>query len=231
MFLVTDTRDAKYFPYCSQVVDVPKPKGTVCTALSQQLKHRKALTYSRFVEIYIDKIYSGNRVALKTPLCLTWYEVVSKLLSLQGEKLSVKHPNLHGWNNRSELDSSSWQQLTHKALWDGEGSIVTGAGHRVAAPVFSIQTIEGNVLSVEDSVGFQVSDPELLGIIEDTTSFDANSAGSWVENQSSQSPFFTRHFKSTRITLLSGWNQKFWRLKRVQYLSADSPCFCVNREL
>lgn len=71
MFLVTDTRDAKYFPYCSQVVDVPKPKGTVCTALSQQLKHRKALTYSRFVEIYIDNIYSGNRVALKTPLCLT----------------------------------------------------------------------------------------------------------------------------------------------------------------
>lgn len=129
-----------------------------------------------------------------------------------------------------ELDLSSWQQLTHKALWDGEGSIITGAGHRVAAPVFPVQTIEDNVLSVEDSVGFQVSDPELLGVIEDTTSFDANSAGSWVENQSSQY-VFTRHFNSTHRTLLSGWNQKFWRLRRVQYLSADSPSFSMNRDL
>lgn len=31
---------------------------------------------------------------------------------------------------------------------------------------------------MEDSVGFQVCDPELLGIVEDTASFDANCAGS-----------------------------------------------------
>lgn len=31
---------------------------------------------------------------------------------------------------------------------------------------------------MEDSVGFQVCDPDLLGIVEDTASFDANRAGS-----------------------------------------------------
>lgn len=34
------------------------------------------------------------------------------------------------------------------------------------------------MFSMEDSVGFQVCDPELLGIVKDTASFDANCTGS-----------------------------------------------------
>lgn len=56
---------------------------------------------------------------------------------------------------------------------------MTGADHWVAAPVGFVQAVENNVLSVENSVGFQVCDPELLGIIEDAASFDSNRAGSW----------------------------------------------------
>lgn len=67
---------------------------------------------------------------------------------------------------------------TFKAFWDWEASILTGAGHWVAAPVGFVQTVESNVLPVENSVGFQVCDPELLGIIEDAASFDSNCAGS-----------------------------------------------------
>lgn len=87
-------------------------------------------------------------------------------------------------HNHGGLDLSSWQGLTLKALWDGEGSVVTGAGHRVATPVIPVQTIEDNMFSMEDSVGFQVCDPQLLGIVEDAASFDANCAVSWVERQS-----------------------------------------------
>lgn len=67
---------------------------------------------------------------------------------------------------------------TFKAFWDWEGSITTGAGHWVAAPVGLVQAVESYVLSVENSVGFQVCDPELLGVIEDAASFDSNCAGS-----------------------------------------------------
>lgn len=45
------------------------------------------------------------------------------------------------------------------------------------------------MFSMEDSVGFQVWNPELLGIVEDTASFDVNCAGSWMEKQSNQSMF------------------------------------------
>lgn len=55
---------------------------------------------------------------------------------------------------------------------------MTGADHWVAAPVGFVQAEENNVLAVENSVGFQVCDPELLGIIEDAASFDSNRAGS-----------------------------------------------------
>lgn len=102
----------------------------------------------------------------------------------------------------SELDLSSWWELTLKAFWDGEGSIVTGAGHRVATPVSSVHAIEDNMFTVEDSVWFQVCDPELLGIVEDAASFDANRAGSWVGKQSSWSVF------SPDITYpLCGWGE------------------------
>lgn len=33
---------------------------------------------------------------------------------------------------------------------------------------------------MEDSIGFQVCNPELLCIVEDAASFDVNCAGSWV---------------------------------------------------
>lgn len=56
---------------------------------------------------------------------------------------------------------------------------MTGAGHWVAAPVGFVQAVESNVLSVQNSVGLQVCNPELLGIIEDAASFDSNCAGSW----------------------------------------------------
>lgn len=62
---------------------------------------------------------------------------------------------------------------------------MTGAGYRVATPVSSVQTIERNMFSMEDSVGFQLCNPELLSIVEDAASFDANCAGSWVKKQSS----------------------------------------------
>lgn len=71
-------------------------------------------------------------------------------------------------------------ELTLKAFWDVEGSVVTGAGHRTATPLGSVQTIEDNTFSMEDSVGFQVCNPEPLGIVESTASFDANCAGSWL---------------------------------------------------
>lgn len=45
------------------------------------------------------------------------------------------------------------------------------------------------MFSVEDSVGFQVCNPELLGIVEDAPSFDANLARSWVQKQNSQTMF------------------------------------------
>lgn len=55
---------------------------------------------------------------------------------------------------------------------------MTGAGHGIATPLSPVQTIEDNVFSVEDPVGFQVCDPQLLGIVENAASFDANFAGS-----------------------------------------------------
>lgn len=58
---------------------------------------------------------------------------------------------------------------------------MTGAGHRVATSVSSVQTIERNMFSMEDSVGLQVCDPELLGIVEDAASFDANGARSCMD--------------------------------------------------
>lgn len=39
------------------------------------------------------------------------------------------------------------------------------------------------MFSMEDSVGFQVCDPDLLGIVENAASFDSNCAGSWMENR------------------------------------------------
>lgn len=72
-----------------------------------------------------------------------------------------------------------WQVHTFKAFWDWQGSIVTGADHWVAAPVGFVQAVENNVLAVENSVGFQVCNPQLLGIIEDAASFDSNRARSW----------------------------------------------------
>lgn len=72
---------------------------------------------------------------------------------------------------------------TFKAFWDWEVSILTGAGHWVAAPVGFVQAIEGNVFSVENSVGFQICDPELLGVVEDAASFDTNRAGSWTRKR------------------------------------------------
>ncbi len=111
---------------------------------------------------------------------------ISLDLHLMPSKYTFNLHELDLWgHNYGESDLSSWQGLTLKALWDGEGSVVAGAGHRVATPVIRVQTIEGNMLSMEDSVGFQVCDPELLGIVEDAASFDANCAGSWVEKQSS----------------------------------------------
>lgn len=77
-------------------------------------------------------------------------------------------------------DLLSWQELTLEALREGEGSIMTGAGHGIATPLSPVQTIEDNVFSVEDPVGFQVCDPQLLGIVENAASFDANFAGSWM---------------------------------------------------
>lgn len=41
---------------------------------------------------------------------------------------------------------------------------------------------------MEDSVGFQVRNPELLGIVEDTASFDANCAGSWMGKANFKEP-------------------------------------------
>lgn len=41
------------------------------------------------------------------------------------------------------------------------------------------------MLSVEHSVGLQVFDPDLLGVVEDAASFDADRAGSCVEKQES----------------------------------------------
>lgn len=75
------------------------------------------------------------------------------------------------------------QVHTFKAFWDWEVSIPTGAGHWVAAPVGFVQAIERDVFSVENSVGLQICDPELLGIVEDAASFDANRAGSWKRKQ------------------------------------------------
>lgn len=93
---------------------------------------------------------------------------------------------------------------TFKAFWDGEGSILTGADHRVAAPVSFVQAVESNVVSVENSVGVQVCDPELLGIVEDAASFDPNRAGSWKrrsENNAEQlRHMLTRCWKSTQTT-------------------------------
>lgn len=60
---------------------------------------------------------------------------------------------------------------------------MTGAGHRVAAPAGLVQAVESNVLSMEDSVGLQVCDPELPGIIEDAASFDPHRARSWKERE------------------------------------------------
>lgn len=57
---------------------------------------------------------------------------------------------------------------------------MTGAGYRVATLLSSVQTVELNMFSMEDSVGFQICDPELLSIVEDAASFDANSTGSCV---------------------------------------------------
>lgn len=72
-----------------------------------------------------------------------------------------------------------WQVHTFKAFWDWEVSIPTGAGHWVAAPVGFVQAIERNVFSMENSVGFQICDPELLGSVEDAASFDTYCARSW----------------------------------------------------
>lgn len=72
-----------------------------------------------------------------------------------------------------------WQVRTFKAFWDWEVSIPTGAGHWVAAPVGFVQAIECNVFSMENSVGFQICDPKLLGIVEYAASFDTNRARSW----------------------------------------------------
>lgn len=57
---------------------------------------------------------------------------------------------------------------------------MTGAGYRVATLLSSVQTVERNMFSMEDSVGFQICDPELPSIVEDAASFDANSTGSCV---------------------------------------------------
>lgn len=70
------------------------------------------------------------------------------------------------------------QELTFEAFWDGEASVLTCAGHRVAAAVNFVHAIEDNVFSMEDSVWFQVCNPELPGIVEDAASFDVNCAGS-----------------------------------------------------
>lgn len=68
--------------------------------------------------------------------------------------------------------------LTLKALRDGEDSIVTGTGHRVATPVGFVHAIERHMFSVENSVGFQIRDPQLPGVVEDAASFDADGARS-----------------------------------------------------
>lgn len=73
------------------------------------------------------------------------------------------------------------QELTFKAFWDGKSSIIARADHRVATPLSFVQTVEGNMFSMKDSVWFQIWDPDLPAIVEDTASFDANCAGSWVE--------------------------------------------------
>lgn len=54
------------------------------------------------------------------------------------------------------------QELTQKALWDGEGSVIAGADHRVAAPVGPSQAGKGNMFSVENSVGLQVCNLETV---------------------------------------------------------------------
>lgn len=107
---------------------------------------------------------------------------------------------------RFELDVFGRRELTLKALWDGECSIVTGAGHRVATALSSVQTIEDNMFSMKDSVWFQVCNPELLGIVEDTASFDAHFAGSWMEKQRCLSMFSPDVVQFTQWILTLVWD-------------------------
>lgn len=65
---------------------------------------------------------------------------------------------------------------------------MTGADYWIATLLSFVQTVEGNVFSVQDSVRFQVCDPHLPGVVEDTSSFDAHCTGSWVEKQEEYVP-------------------------------------------
>lgn len=97
-----------------------------------------------------------------------------------------------------KASSNNGSRQTFKAFWDWEGSITTGAGHRVAAPVGFVQAIERNLFSVENSVGLQICDPDLLGIVKDAASFDAHRAGSWKRKrrEGRMSHAFTRCWTS-----------------------------------
>lgn len=85
---------------------------------------------------------------------------------------------------------------------------------------------------MEDSVGFQVCNPELLGIVKDAASFDANLARSWVQKQNSQtifSPHVVNQFMYCKIRLNSIFHsscmgftehQDFWSAAGLQMIES-----------
>lgn len=55
--------------------------------------------------------------------------------------------------NTVKLDKQSFSiGFTLKALWDREGTVITGGSHRVATPVGLVHTVQGDMLSVKNPV-------------------------------------------------------------------------------
>lgn len=148
------------------------------------------------------QILSGSQIILKvcnnsfhTPLIPLLYVACTWVSSFC---LSSK------WrvNSPTELDPNE-HALTLKALRDGEDSIVTGAGHRVATPVGFVHAIERNMFSMENSVGFQIRNPQFPGVVEDAASFDADGARSCArETQFHSCQLHDTHLDKTRLIIM-----------------------------
>lgn len=141
--------------------------------------HKLHWNYTEQVRLLARRVQvlcSYHMNSINRPLCTAQTNYMMSLCLTYLSSLLSKVSNAN--KQQPDLDYSCWHELTFKAFRDWEGPIIAGAGHRIAALLVSVQTKKDDNFSMQNPVWFQVLNPDFSGIVEDTTPFYANCAGS-----------------------------------------------------